>query len=57
MSKESMRRLLVLVGIAAAAASVAPAIALDPALLERINSESERLAPKLGEPEAGRTGP
>lgn len=40
-----MKRLLVLVGVAVAAA--APAIALDPALAEKINSETERLAPKL----------
>ena len=40
-----MKRLLMLIGIATAAA--APAIALDPALAEQINTESERLAPKL----------
>jgi amidohydrolase len=40
-----MRRLLTLIGIATAAA--APAAALDPALAEHINSEAERLAPKL----------
>jgi amidohydrolase len=40
-----MKRLLMLIGIATATA--VPAVALDPALAEHINSESERLAPKL----------